>query len=251
MPGETLFSTLEPEQQKRLLDKVAKLKALSECQTGNVNETATAAARMTRILLEYQIEQADLEGAEAGEVIEKAVFEDSYNGFPVWQTTILSAMATVNQCQSYSESQRVYHRRTRSSLKIIGTAEDIESTLDIFHFCLKEVERLCYLWSPRAPVKRKNDFKRGASNGIATKVLEERESVMSEEENRAAAGSKSSAALQLFERKENAVAEYADGIGLRVVKRRSRPVHRDAYVAGFQAGAQMELGPTCKGALTS
>jgi hypothetical protein len=254
MANNTLFSQLEPEQQKRLLDKVAKLKALSECQTGNVNETATAAARMTRIILEYKIEQADLEELDESEVVERTALADSYNGFPVWQTTILSALAEVNQCQSYSETQRedcLYYKRTRSSLKIIGTAEDIESTLSVFHFCLEEVERLCYYWSPRASVKRKNDFKRGAANGIASKVLAERELVIFEEEKRAAARSKSSVALQLFERKENAVSEYAAGIGLRIVKRRQRAVNRDAYVAGFQAGTQMELGMVSTGALSS
>ena len=250
MANNTPFSELEPDQQKRLLDKIAKLKALSECQTGNVNETATAAARMTRIILEYQIAQADLEELQDSEIVERAALDDSYNGFPGWQTTILSALAMVNQCQSYSQTQRIY-RRTRSSLKIIGTAEDIESTLSVFHFCLDEVERLCYYWSPRASVKRKNDFKRGASNGIATRILEERELVVQEEEERAAASSKSSAALQLFERKENAVADYAAGIGLRVVRRRQRPVNREAYVAGYQAGVEMELGTGVKGALTS
>ena len=245
MTNSSPFSQLEAEQQQRLLDKLAKLKALSECRTGNLNETATAAATMTRIMLEYQIEQADLHVLSPTEVIEKNALPDSYNGYPGWQTTILSALASANHCQSYSETRPEYNlfgKRTRSSLKIIGTEEDIDHTIEVFLYCIEEVERLCYYWSPRASVKRRNDFKRGAANGIATRVLEELDKVVQEEEARSAQQSRTSTALQLFQQKDDAVEEYADSIGLRVVRRRSRAVSMEAYQAGYQAGAQMELG---------
>jgi len=55
------FAALHPQEQKRLLEKLAKLTALSSCPTGNVNETATAAAATARIRREYEIEMADLD----------------------------------------------------------------------------------------------------------------------------------------------------------------------------------------------
>lgn len=238
------FSQLDTEEQQRLRDKLAKLKALSECQTGNVNETATAAATMTRIMLEYQIEMAELDQPQNGEVIEKTALPASYRGFPAWQTTLLSALATVNHCKSYTSRETEYElfgKRFRHSLYLIGTEEDIDNTLRLFHFCLDEIERLCYCWSPRAAVKRKNDFRTGAANGIAVKVLTERDRVIEEEERRSAEKSEGSTALQLFQKKDEAVAEFAAGIGLRTVTRRTRAVSRDAYQAGYKAGSQMKL----------
>ena len=45
----------------KLLSKLAKLKALSECPTGNPNETAAAAERMTRLMLESGIASFEID----------------------------------------------------------------------------------------------------------------------------------------------------------------------------------------------
>jgi hypothetical protein len=55
------FNSLPLEERQRILAKLAKLKALADCETGNVNETATAAAAMTRLMMEYKIEMAELQ----------------------------------------------------------------------------------------------------------------------------------------------------------------------------------------------
>ncbi len=47
----TAFSSLPQADRERLLAKLAKLKALSECKTGNVNETATAAAMLCILII--------------------------------------------------------------------------------------------------------------------------------------------------------------------------------------------------------
>jgi len=248
MATKTSFEQLPQEEQNRLLDKLAKLKALSECRTGNVNETATAAATMTRIMLEYQIELADLdvsdEESDNSGVVDETVLPDSYNGFPGWKTTILSALAEANHCQGYSSHKQEYEcftKRTRSRLSVIGTAADVKRTREMFEFCVEEVERLCYLWGPRQSVKRRNDFKRGAAHAIAEKVLAERDKVVQDEEKRAAERGRNSQALALFERKQEAVEDYAAQLGLRSVSRRVRRPSQDAYQAGYRAGSQMNL----------
>lgn len=243
------FTKLDSDEQKRLLDKLAKLKALSECQTGNVNETATAAATMTRIMLEYQIEVADFEAgtnSEDSTVGEASLFdEDSFNGFPVWKKQLLQALAEVNHCLSFSSSRPDYSdifvQRTRSRLMLVGATSDIDNTRRMFFFCADEIERLCHLWGSRQPVKRRNDFKRGAASGIADKVIKERDQVLREERARAQAESRSSNALDLFDRKADAVAEYAEDLGIVTVTRRRRGVQPDAYHAGYEAGASLDL----------
>ena len=243
----TTFAQLPADERQRVLDKLSKLKALSECKTGNVNETATAAATMTRIMLEYQIEMADLEVEDAedsSDVLDQPIIPDSHNGFPLWKKRLLSALAEVNHCMSYTSHEThswMWSRRTRSRLSVIGAARDVENTRRLFLWCVDEIERLCDDWGRGMPVKRRNDFKRGAASGIADKVRAERDRVLAEERERAGAKGESSLALQLFDRKERAVGAVAREIGVRTVTTRARAVSRDAYGAGYVAGASLDL----------
>lgn len=252
----TNFSNLGQDEQKRLLDKLAKLKALSECATGNVNETATAAATMMRIMLEYQIEIADLDGGSSGEneeLFDGPVFEeDSLNGYPMWKKQLLSVLAKVNHCMSYSSSQVEYSwfsQRTRSQLCIIGAERDVENTKRLFHFSVDEIERLCKSWGRGMPVKFKNDFRKGAGKGISDKVQQEHERVLREERERAAAQNQSSQALELFGRKLEAVRQRASALGIHTVTTRSRGAQPDAYASGYMAGSNLDLGAGRRAAL--
>ena len=244
----TTFAELDTQERQRLLDKLAKLKALSECRTGNVNETATAAATMTRIMLEYEIEIADLDveqEVENTEVLDQPIVPDSFNGFPLWQKTILSALAEVNHCMSYTSHDTDYDmmwmRRTRTRLSVIGTVRDVENTRRLFVWCIDEVERLCKDWGHGMPQKRRNDFKRGAASGIADKVRLERDRVVQEERERAAGRGLASTALEIFDRKERAVAAVACRKGIRYVTTRARSASADAWQAGYAAGASMNF----------
>jgi hypothetical protein len=256
MSTTSAFAQLEAEEQKRLLDKLAKLKALSECQTGNVNETATAAATMTRIMLEYQIQMADIEfdcSPSALEILRENVYpEASLNGHPYWKRRLLSILAKANHCQSFSSSctgYTLWTRRTYSSLCLIGTEKDIENTRRLFLFCVDEIERLCRSWGVGQPVKRKNDFKKGAAIGICDKVEAERERVLRQEQERANSQALISQALELFGRKARAVQQYANQLGVHTTTVQTRQASADAYHSGYAAGASLDLGRGARPAL--
>jgi len=72
-------------------------------------------------------------------------------------------------------------------------------------------------------------------------VVAERNQVLREEETRAQAHHEASRALQRFEQKDLAVRDYAERIGIYFRTQRSRGVHRDAYHAGYEAGANLDL----------
>lgn len=254
----TTFDSVDPQERKRILDKLAKLKALSECRTGNVNETATAAAAMTRIMLEYEIEMADLHLGETGsdlDVLEESVYAaESLNGFPKWQSSLLSALAEVHHCQCYRDSRTDYvywTRVTESFLMLIGTRKDIENTRRLYFYCVSEIERLCEDLCIGRPVKWKNDFKRGASRGIADKVRAEHERVMQQEREKAQKQGAASLALQLFDRKQQAVAQFAEDLGLVSRTARVRAPSKDAFQVGYAAGANLDLSGGSRPLLTS
>ena len=74
----TAFVELSQEDRQRMLDKLAKLKALSSCPTGNATEPAPAAAAMAPLLLEYEIEMADLDNAPGEDfTVLKEAFDES------------------------------------------------------------------------------------------------------------------------------------------------------------------------------
>ena len=247
MSTKASFETLDPLEKKRIFDKLAKLKALSECRTGNVNETATAAAAMMRIMLEYEIQMADLQvDAAPSEVGEESVFMgESLNGFPRWQSSLLNTLAEVNHCQAYKSSRTVHHffsRSTESFLMLIGTESDMENTRKLFFYCITEIEHLCQTLCVGRPVKWKNDFKRGASRGVADKVRAEHDRILNEEREKARAQGASSVALELFGRKARAVQQYAAELDLVSTTARVRAPSQDPYRTGYVAGSNLDLG---------
>ncbi|MBX3169851.1 MAG: hypothetical protein KF760_20775 [Candidatus Eremiobacteraeota bacterium] len=243
----TAFAELSQADRQRLLDKLAKLKALSACPTGNANETAMAAAAMARIMLEYEIEMAELDDAPGQDLMvlkEQVDQENSYRGFPLWQTSLLTCLAQVHHCIAYTRSEPewwstgVRHRNTRH---LIGTSKDIENVRQLFRFCVFEIERLSRSWDGAVTQKRRNDFKVGAGRGVSDQVTRERDRIVQEQKQR----NLPSRALQLFDRKEQASSDFARklGLGYRTCSS-SRGVYADAYGAGYQAGSQLDLSPS-------
>lgn len=240
----TAFSELSQDDRQRLLDKLAKLKALSSCPTGNANETATAAAAMARIMLEYEIEMAEVEDAPEEDLSvlnEPLDAEDSYRGFPVWQTDLMTCLAKVHHCIAFSRSEPEFWTtgvRYRNTRHLIGTSKDIENVRQLFRFCVSEIERLSRSWGGAVTQKRRNDFKFGAGRGVSDQVMRERERIVQEQKQRELP----SRALQLFDRKEQASREFARQMGLGYrTSSSSRGVYADAYGAGYQAGSQLDL----------
>lgn len=248
------FATLPAEDQQRLLNKLAKLKALSECKTGNVNETATAAATMTRLMMEYEIEIADLESPPTAEVADEELTGEARGcGYPTWQTQLLSALAQANNCISYTSSRRernMFWISTENRLRLIGAPQDIQNTRKLFVYCVQEIERLCKQWARRgASTAEKNDFRKGAAYGIAAKVDRERQEVIREEQARAEAKGVASRGLAVFDSRLAAAQEKAREIGLRFTRSYSRGVSKEAFEDGFRAGANVDFNTTPKEAI--
>ncbi|MBS2035413.1 hypothetical protein JST97_10515 [bacterium] len=244
---DSAFTKLSQDEQRRLLDKLAKLKALSNCPTGNAHETATAAATMARIMLEYEIEMADLDLPSSQEdltVLQAPLDDqDSYRGFALWQTTLMTVLAQVHHCIAYTSTNPelwttgIRYRMTRH---LIGTHQDIENVRRLFTFCIQEIERLSRNWEGARSQKHRNDFKFGAARGVCDQVKRERDRIVQEQKERAQ--NLPSRALQRFDRKEQASRDFAAAMGMGSrSSSASRGVYADAYGAGYEAGSQLNL----------
>lgn len=242
------FSSLPLAERERILARLAKLKALAECPTGNVNETATAAAHMTRLMLEYRIEVAELQPPPAIQE-EEVTGQVLGRSFPGWQNGLLGQLARANDCVGYETRDTGYYPWGQPvhqvRLCLMGSPENVAQVRTLYLWCLEAIERLCHAWEPRARVRLKNDFRRGAALAIGQKALAEREAVRAEEEARARAQGEQSRALAVLDRQLAEVQQAAARRGVETVHKRSRPAVKLAYEAGFEAGTRLQLpGPT-------
>ena len=241
------FDQMAPAERERLLNKLARLKALSECKTGNPNETATAAAAMTRLMLEYKIEMAELEPQPTpGGVEEVQLDHQRTQPFPIWQSHLLHCLATANDCVSYQSTSRHWSeldgKQKTSRLHLLGRRQDLDNTRKLFAYCLQEIERLCQRWKPGRGKRLKNDFRVGVAAAVAQMVSEEAEAVRAEAERRAQENEQTSLALALLDRSLDEVEEAARKIGVRPSRTRNLPsLSMDAYQAGFRAGQNVVL----------
>lgn len=240
------FDQLAPQDRQRLLNKLGRLKALSECKTGNVNETATAAAAMTRLMLEYKIEMAELEHQPAPEGVEEIELHKRTQPFPVWQSHLLHCLASANDCVGYQTCTRQWTEWTgkqkTTRLNLLGRRQDLDNTRRLFTYCLQEIERLAQGWKPGRGKQLKNDFRIGVAAAVGQMVREEAETVRAEAERRAQENEQTSRALTLIDRGLDEVQEAARKIGVRPARSRgARSVSMDAYQAGFRAGQSVVL----------
>jgi len=239
------FSSLSRAERERILAKLAKLKALAECPTGNVNETATAAAAMTRLLLEYRIELAEL-APPPPVVEEQATPEVKGRAFPYWQSHLLSSIAKAQDCVSYETRASAYwpwgQKYLEVRLCLLGAQADIERVRTLYAYCVDAIERLALAWGGRrASVALKNDFRTGAAVAIGQRVQAEREAVRAEEEARARAAGQQSRALAVLDGQLLEVQRAAAKRGVYTVTKRSRAALKPAYDAGFEAGSRLPL----------
>jgi hypothetical protein len=233
---ERIMKTLMPPtsiDRQKLLNKLARLKALAECQTGNANETAAAAASMTRLMLEYQIEAADLMGlgSELAPVENEAI-EPRARYYPRWQGHLLAAIVSVNNCISY-QTRTIGIREV--TFRVIGAPEDIANVRKVFLFVVSEIERLAKSWAKSRGIQStslKTDFKVGAKDAVKEKILSEKRAVMNDNPH----------ALVFFGKKMEAAEEAIAQLDTKPLRKVApRAVHRAAYEHGFRAGSSMEV----------
>lgn len=228
------FKTLTEEQKSKLLKKLAKLKALAECKTGNANEVATAAAAMSRLMLEYQIEEFSLRGGQEAES-EPTKAEDFKlfeKPFANWEGVLFQAICEVHECKAY-QVQSAFGRKMKT-FHAIGVKADVDNVRSLFYYLAGEIHRLAEVFAKGKTgwTKLKNDFKYGAAMGAIKSLKESKERIMQEQKAAQSFG------LVLFDKKRKAIQTYQEETKLRLRNKtvQQRAKSASAYHAGFTAG---------------
>lgn len=228
---------MSDDRKARLLQKLAKLKALAECPTGNPNEAAAAAASMQRLMLEYQIESAELRGIDDVETI-SVVTEDlvpgaGYAVYPKWQRILYASMAQANDCMAI-RIKPPYARSPKFIPQLLGTPEDVANVQKLWAFVSLEIQRISEEWARDrwwATGKEKNDFLLGAASAVALRVERERRTVVNENPH---------AMVWLGRKMEAVEAQAPEGLKMTRVGPPKR-VDDISFLAGYRAGSDLDF----------
>lgn len=231
---ETQFNELPEAEQKRLKRKLEKLKALSECRTGNANEAATAAATMSRIMIEYQIAEFTVEenNAKPLEMTDHAFFKATTVALPKWQVHLLLGIGRAHDCEPYISGKT---KGKQKCWKILGTTSDITDVKQLWVYCVKEIHHLVYEWGMSKATRERNDFMMGAAVGVIQAIKAARLAIIEE--------AQTSTAMVLFETKADTLAKKVKEYGLVAIKKssRGREVDMDSFDQGVYAGSTISL----------
>jgi len=176
-------------QKEKILDKIKKLLKLAN--SDNEHEAAAAAARATKLMLEYEIEEAMLADDDSGlkEAVEEQALDETGNRVP-WKLTLVSGLTRAFDCDClYSWNiQWVKGKKKRVTVyKIIGQPSKLATVRYMYQYLVGEINRLAdkaYGEEARerqasgieAPPARgwKNGFRYGAATMIHQRLAEQR-----------------------------------------------------------------------------
>jgi hypothetical protein len=228
------------EDREKLLARIRKLKALADCETGNVNEVATAAATLTRLLLEHNIQVVEIKDPD--DAFEMEEFGRTDKRAPKWKFFLLLGLGESMSCKVYSRS---------GCPVVVGTAEDIEGLRLVYEFCCREIERHCEKWAQQNPLGTRRgqrvtrgdrlDFRLGAADEINGRVRAQRKMTLDQARIEGYAR-----ALVHLANKPGLIDDWVagqTGTRPRVSASYTREVAQFAYAAGVQAGRSIELPP--------
>lgn len=121
----------------RVLELLKKLKNLSDnSRATTAEEASNAAIRMAELMLKYQISEKELEPEKKENVVQR-LFEKTSRGAPDWKLELLGAVSDVNQCLCVLSNSQA-----PEGFYIIGREGNIQATIYVYHFILREMNKL-------------------------------------------------------------------------------------------------------------
>ncbi len=226
----------------KIIDRIRKLLELSK--SSNEHEAAQAAARAADLMLQHQIDQAELEPDVAkAEPITEEVVDDKNKWRVQWRLNLVSGLAKSLGGHCYFQGGRY---------SVIGSKSVIATVRYMYSYLVPEVERLADLaYKQEAEECRRSDvdppsarawkgsFRVGCSLVIRQRLVEQREKTF----KKARAEGKTQA-LAIVDKEKTAVQEYiAQTHGrFRTVGSNAGRRSTSGYEAGAAAGRDVNLG---------
>lgn len=160
LPGRVLLRgvLVSRETREGRLETIRKLLAMAKDQA-NVHLAAAAAAKATKLMLEAQIDEAELGDVESEPVADVDLLEAAgIEGGPVsWHYLMAQGLAKANGCKVFEEKVSDGAGGTAKRMQVFGAPSDIAAVRYLFTYCAAEVDRLAGEHEARLLEKQRMD----------------------------------------------------------------------------------------------
>jgi hypothetical protein len=230
----------------RVLDLIAKLKAVTVENGATVDEAAAAAARMQHLVLKHNIEVAELEAAGT---VEKSPYGKEWmdygaKGVWQWRRDLGAAVAEHNFC-------RVAYPMGQPGLWIVGQPHNVAAVRVLYDYLAATIKRLNDEWyrdyktncaatgrAPENATRFQDSFCKGAAAMVAARMKEERD------REAAAANSTTALIVNLDGEAERAIKDFFPDLHTHKTRGAGR---EDIFRAGVHAAQAISLAKQVAG----
>lgn len=229
----------------QVLDKIARLLRLAENDGATVHEAAVAAATAARLMAEHRLERADVEAPDGSELIEDQDEPLFTMGRRVpWISGLANGISRSQGCRTYLR-RSARKGRQRVDLAVVGRRADVEAVRYLFAYLHREIERIADLAAKSGEIDADRVSKNSFRCGTAAVVIYRLNQARLEAEGAFAAArgrEQASRAIVCVDAREAAVEAWMrERLKLRDTRSSRSVGRRDAYDAGKQAGARIEI----------
>lgn len=225
--------------ENKMIDKIKKLLAKSDSakELGNTAEAETYAMKVQELLIQHNLEMADLKEEEKSEIIMEVMdLKDIFNigkSEGPWITQLIGTLAMYNLCRII-----IIGRMSGNKIYIFGEEHNIEVVKYMHDQIVTKVKKLSLkAWSEYRGMEKRNTFLRGYKSGvvigITSKLREQQANQMNQYEGM-------TGLVKVNDHKLNDRINMEFGGGLGTAKNR-RLSGQDGSNRGFQDGKNMNL----------
>ena len=221
-----------------IIERIQKLRAITERRGATESEAIAAEQRMFRLLAKYNLEISQIPDDEPTKRDTTIDSESAKRPSSVWKQYLYTAVANLNFSQCFTWRQHIV---------IVGTRANRIATLEMARYLIEAVERLANKEAAEVPGDERRRFRHSYAEGCATRIYERVEHMRLEAQaGRMKAEDPNSllpALADLYQTNRARVDDFiADHFG-KVYHRThyTSGDHHGGYIVGYNAGGKVGL----------
>lgn len=219
-----------------IIEKIQKLRAITERRGATESEAIAAEQRMFRLLAKYNLEVSQIPDDQPGDT--KIASESAQRPSSVWKQCIYTGVANLNFSECFTWRQHII---------VVGTRANRIATLEMASYLIETVDRLASKKAAEVPGDERRRFRHSYAEGCATRIYERLEQMRAEAQaGRMKAEDPNSllpALADVYQMNSARVDDFiADHFGK--VYRRTHYTsggHHGGYILGYNAGDKVGL----------
>jgi Protein of unknown function (DUF2786) len=146
-----------------IIEKIQKLRAITERRGATEGEAIAAEQRMFRLLSKYNLEISQIPDNEPTKHDTRIESESAQRPSSVWKQYIYSAVANLNFSECFTWRQHII---------VVGTRANRIATLEMASYLIETVERLANKKAAEVAGDERRRFRHAYAEGCATRIYE-------------------------------------------------------------------------------